>query len=228
MTDNDTIPPATGERHPAAAPSRLAAAATACLIRRNVTPNAISLASVVFAAVGALGLALCRAEVPAWLAMLLYLLAIVGIQGRLACNLLDGIVAVEGKKKGPRGNVYSDLPDRIADPILLVAAGYGVGIVTGYELGWLAAIAALLTAYVRVLGKSIGGGSHAIGPMARQHRMAVLTAGCLIAAIVGWFSLPMRRWVMYAALVVIVAGCVLTIVRRLRLIFGELDSQPAA
>jgi len=226
MTDDPAITSAAGDRRPIAArSSRLASSAAQYLVRRNITPNAISLASVVCALVGGLGLALSRAEVPAWLATLLYLLAIVGIQGRLVCNLLDGMVAVEGGKGGPRGGVYNDLPDRIADPILLAAAGYAVGLPTAYELGWLAAIAAMLTAYVRVLGKSIGAGTYFVGPMAKQHRMAVLTGACVLAAVVAWIDLGLRRWVLYVALLIILAGCVLTIVRRLRLVFRDLDAR---
>ncbi len=93
------------------------------------------------------------------------------------------------------------------------------------ELGWLAAIGAILTAYVRVLGTSLGAGTSFVGPMAKQHRMAVLTVACVLVAIVSWFSDPLRRWVMYAALVLIVAGCVATIARRLKLIFGDLRAK---
>ena len=44
-------------------------------------------------------------------------------------------------------------------------------------LGWAAAVLAVLTAYVRVLGGSLGLTQHFIGPMAKQHRMFTLTLG---------------------------------------------------
>jgi hypothetical protein len=44
-------------------------------------------------------------------------------------------------------------------------------------------VAAVLTAYVRVLGGSIGLEEHFCGPMAKPHRMAVLTAACLLSMI---------------------------------------------
>jgi phosphatidylglycerophosphate synthase len=56
--------------------------------------------------------------------MPLLLVAVVGVQLRLLCNLFDGMVAVEGGKKSKSGEVFNDMPDRIADPILLVCAGY--------------------------------------------------------------------------------------------------------
>jgi phosphatidylglycerophosphate synthase len=146
---------------------------------------------------------------------------VAGILGRLICNLLVGMVAIEGGRKSITGEIFNDLPDRIADPLILVAAGYAVGVAWGIELGWLAAVLALLTAYVRVLGQSAGAGIYFIGPMAKQHRMATLTAACLLAVVACW-----RGWdgiVLAAALGVICAGCAITIVRRLRRIAADLE-----
>ena len=59
------------------------------------------------------------------------------IQCRLLCNLFDGMVAVEGGKKTNSGELFNDIPDRIADPLILVSAGYAVHMVAyGAELGW--------------------------------------------------------------------------------------------
>lgn len=226
MENDAHVTTSAGDRRPIKArSSRWAAGLAAYLVRRDVSPNAVSVASVAFAAAGAVGLALARADVPAWLAGLLYLLAALGIQGRLACNLLDGMVAVEGGRGGPAGEVFNDLPDRLADPILLVAAGYGVNLWWGPDVGWLAAAAALLTAYVRVLGRAAGAGTHFAGPMAKQHRMAVLTAACGLCAAVAWVGLGLRHWVMFAALAVIAAGCAVTVVRRVRLIIRSLEAK---
>ncbi len=57
-------------------------------------------------------------------ATLLWLGAALGIQLRLVCNLIDGMVAIEGGMKSPVGGLYNEVPDRIADPLLLIAAGY--------------------------------------------------------------------------------------------------------
>jgi len=40
------------------------------------------------------------------------------------CNLLDGMVAIEGGLKTPAGELFNDVPDRISDPLILVGAGY--------------------------------------------------------------------------------------------------------
>jgi hypothetical protein len=58
------------------------------------------------------------------------------------------------------------------------------------------------------------------GPMAKQHRMAALTAANVLGAILtpwGW-----HRWALLAALGLIVVGSAATCVRRMNLIAGEL------
>lgn len=138
-----------------------------------------------------------------------WLLAALGIQLRLLANLMDGLVAVEGGRGSPTGALFNELPDRPEDAILLVAASYASGIAW---LGWLAALLALMTAYVRVLGASLGQGHDFGGPMAKQHRMAALTLG----AIGSWgVALADMNWpVMQGILAIIIAGSVLTIIRR--------------
>jgi phosphatidylglycerophosphate synthase len=146
------------------------------------------------------------------------------MQARLMCNLFDGMVAVEGGKKGKAGEVFNDFPDRIVDPILLVCAGYAAGGAWGVGLGWLSALLAVMTAYVRVLGRSLGTPIYFIGPMAKQHRMATLTAACLVATI-GTFW---RRDddVLLIALAIICVGCVVTVARRTRKIIHDLETGP--
>ena len=40
------------------------------------------------------------------------------IQLRLLCNLLDGLVALEGGRKGKAGDLFNEAPDRYADVVL--------------------------------------------------------------------------------------------------------------
>src|SRR5262249_31910300 len=149
-----------------------AKAAAAFLARTRVTPNQISAVSVGFAAIGAALLALKPAAIG------LLGCALVG-PARLVCYLLDGLVAVEGGQESALGALYNEFPDRIADSLLIVALGYGVG---WPALGWFGALAAALTAYIRVFGGSLGFAQDFRGPMAKQQRMAVLTGGCVVGA----------------------------------------------
>lgn len=195
----------------------------AWLARRRVQPNTISLTGVVFAAIGGGCLALTGLDgaVPR---PLLLLLAAAMIQLRLVCNLLDGMVAIEGGLKTKSGELFNDVPDRISDPLLLVGAGYGV--VWGAwapTLGWLAACLAILTAYARVLGVSVGTEAYFLGPMAKQHRMAALTIACVVGVVESLLLQPYAGHAVGIALVAIVVGSALTVARRLRRIATDLE-----
>ncbi len=185
----------------------------------GLTPNAISLLSLVFsaAAAGAL-LGAGRPGTAVGVSTICYLGAAVGIQLRLLCNLLDGMVAIECGKKSATGGIYNEAPDRLADVILLVAAGQWAGPLWGttLPLGWLAAVLAVGMAYIRVLGGTLTGTQNFMGPMAKQHRMFLLTVACLAAAAISWLKLdaPFPLW--SAVLHLMVLASALTCVLRLR------------
>jgi len=178
---------------------------------------------VVFAALSAVCLILAgRSADGARVALLVVAAAAMPL--RLLCNMLDGMLAVEGGLKSPSGELYNELPDRLADLLILVGTGYAIrGVTWGPELGWAAATTALLTAYVRTLGAAAGASHHFDGPMAKPRRMHVLIAACLLSAVetaVGW----QESWVLVFALVLIIAGGVVTILRRLRRIVADLEA----
>jgi len=196
----------------------------ASLARVGVSPNAISLASVVFAGIAAAALAASGGASEGLRAVLL-LAAAAGIQMRLLCNLLDGMVAVEGGRRTKSGELFNDVPDRVADALVFVGAGYGLPWPAwGGALGWAAALLAVITAYVRMLGGALGLAQDFCGPMAKQHRMAVMTGACLLA--IGESVLfGYRGLVIGLALGVVAAGSLLTIGRRLRRIRRGLEAR---
>src|SRR5439155_1499932 len=102
-------------------------------------------------------------------------------QLRLLANMLDGLVAVEGGRKTATGDLFNEVPDRFADVLILASAGYALSWLgtLGITFGWLVAVLAVLSAYVRVFGGSLGFQQSFTGPMAKQHRMAILTLACL-------------------------------------------------
>lgn len=186
---------------------------SAALAGSSVTPNQISMLSIGFAAAGAAALLAW----PGWPGLVL---CAVGIQGRLICNLLDGMVAMEGGKKSALGAVYNEFPDRVADSVFIVALGYAIA---QPSLGWAGALAAALTAYVRVFGGSLGLPQDFRGPMAKQHRMAVLTIACLGGAIES--AVHGTQWLLVAAAWIIVAGSALTCATRTRAMARLLQQQ---
>src|SRR5215467_517730 len=184
------------------------------LVKAHVSPNAISILSMVFAA-GAGAALYFSGQTPPFERMWLLLLAAAGIQLRLLCNMLDGMVAVEGGRQTKSGELFNDVPDRVADAVIFVGAGYGLPWTEwGGALGWATALLAVLTAYVRVLGGALGLAQDFCGPMAKQHRMAVMTLACLLAIGEGAVA-DYRGRVLGIALVVIAVGSLLTVGRRL-------------
>lgn len=181
-----------------------------------VAPNQISVASVLASGLVPVGV-LC---LDGWCGNLL---AAVGIQLRLLANVLDGLVAVEGGKSSPLGALYNEFPDRIADSLILVSLGMAAGLPA---LGWLAALLAALTAYVRVFGGSLGLPQAFLGPMAKQHRMAVATAALVLEpCLAGWIATACL-WA--TALGIICVGSALTCARRTQHIAGQLAQRSAA
>lgn len=174
----------------------------------SVTPNQISMASMVMAAVA--GLAFWQAGTATGGSRLaLLLVAALFCQFRLLCNLFDGMVAIEGGKQAPDGPFWNEFPDRVADILIFVGVGYGADVPT---LGWAVAAFAVLTAYTRELGRNCGLPADFYGPMAKQHRMAVITAAALL-------SLAEPLWsghnqILIGALWLTAVGAAITAIRR--------------
>lgn len=178
------------------------------LVALSITPNRISQASM--AAAAAAGGAFLLAGYGSGAARTIMLvLAALCCQLRLLCNLFDGMVAVEGGKGEDDGPFWNEFPDRVSDVLILVCAGFCIG---APSLGWAAAAFAILTAYVRELGRANALSSDFSGPMAKQHRMAVITAAALLSVLEPLWN--GRDEVLTIALWVIVLGAALTALRR--------------
>jgi phosphatidylglycerophosphate synthase len=190
--------------------SRWARALALALARSGVSPNQVSVLSVVFALIGASFLAweACGAA-SAWI-----LLATAAcIQLRLLANMLDGLIAVEGGRQTKIGELFNEFPDRIADVALLAGAGYAAdrgGL--GVALGWGAAVLAVTTAYIRAVGARRGHPQDYCGPQAKQQRMLLLTVACVLGAAEKLLDLP--AYSLFAMLILINLGTLLTCVRR--------------
>lgn len=144
-----------------------------------------------------------------------YILFIVCMQSRLLCNLFDGMVAIEGGKKSANGDLYNDMPDRFADALFIIPVGYVAG-GFGIELGWLAALLAVMTAYFRWIGAYKTHQHFFNGPMAKQHRMALLTLTFVVATCTIYSGYD--RMVCFIALIIINIGLIATLIHRLYLI----------
>jgi len=191
--------------------SKWASGLSRALLKLGVKPNQVSVMSVVFAAGAAACLTFGVPSVWAWLG------AAACVQLRLVCNLMDGMLAVEGGLKSPSGDLYNEFPDRLADTFILAGLGAAGGTALAEGLGWAAACGALITACVRMHGAALTGVHDFRGPMAKPHRMALTTGVCVLMAVcagLGW------GWtgglsLVEGALILMVVGIVVTLWRRL-------------
>jgi phosphatidylglycerophosphate synthase len=202
------------DRRPIATRNRKwAQATTAWLASRNVSPNAISMAGMCACIVA--GIALGMTSLADY--RVLWLVAALGAQLRLTANMLDGMVAIASSRTSKTGELYNEVPDRISDAAVFIGAGFAWG--GNVTLGYIATILAIFTAYVRAAGKIAGAPNEFCGPMAKQHRMLVITLICLYAATTprSWQMISVRDsriGLVTLGLAAIVIGCVITVIRR--------------
>jgi phosphatidylglycerophosphate synthase len=186
----------------------------AWLARSDITPNQISVLSIFFSLFAGWAFTLNGYSL---------LLAALGIQLRLLCNLMDGMVAVEHKKRTALGDIYNEVPDRVSDSFILIGLGFHADVSLSFAL--LAALMAALTAYIRVLGTSVGANTYFVGPMAKQQRMAVLALFAIFASIFEKMDFFNFAYIANNVLGFISVGCFFTIIRRLRCIAKDLRSR---
>ena len=187
-------------------------------MRWNIHPDVISYLSIVAASAAAF----CF-----WKAKTYPLLLIAGpgfCYLRLWFNMLDGMVASASGKASWRGEILNDLPDRFSDVLIFMGVAHSA---LNSPLGaYWAAILALLTAYVGMLGQAVGAHREFSGSMSKPWRMVALHVGA-------WLTLGLLLRgdgrISYAGLtvldwthLVIVLGCVQTIWVRLARIMRAL------
>jgi phosphatidylglycerophosphate synthase len=204
------------DRRPIATRNRKwAQTATAWLASRNVSPNVISIAGMCACIAAGIALGLTSVTYHRFF----WLIAALGAQLRLTANMLDGMVALASGRASKVGELYNEIPDRVSDAAVFIGAGFAWG--GNVALGYIATILAIFTAYVRAAGKIAGAPNEFCGPMAKQHRMLVMTIACIYSTVVP------RSWqifhfdnaevgIMGLALGVIIVGSLLTVIRRLR------------
>jgi phosphatidylglycerophosphate synthase len=184
-------------------------------VERDITPNRISQASMCFAAAGFFLYAMST-HGNGFAQFFALILAAAALQARLVCNLIDGMVAIEGGKGAKDGPFWNEAPDRVSDFLFFTGAGLAAGQPT---LGILAASLAIATAYLRELGRAEGFPPDFSGPFAKPQRMAVLTAGTVLAALYATHStLTITLWI-------IVAGTAATVIRRSWTLIEKLKSR---
>ncbi|MET7360721.1 CDP-alcohol phosphatidyltransferase family protein [Streptomyces sp. NPDC005562] len=176
----------------------------AALVRREVSPDALTVAGVACAAGAAAALALLPFG---WSAPPVAVL----LAARLAFANLDGALARDTGRTTRRGALLNELVDRAAD--LVVLAGF-----LPLAPLWLVATAGLtatLPSWVSLAGAAAGAGRLNGGPVGKTERCALV----VLAAASGWRT---------PVLVTVAAGSALTACLRLARLWRELGAGPTA
>ena len=200
----------------AAAFQRTAGPAKRFCVRHGIHPDAISYLSIVAALIAAV----CFWKSGATRRLLI--IAPLFCYLRLWLNMLDGLVAFAAGKASRRGEILNDLPDRISDIVIFVGVAHS-GLMNPL-IGYWAAIFAVLTSYVGLFGQALGVQRQFGGIMSKPWRMVALQAGAWLT-----FFLPPQSSATLAVLdwtcLVVIAGCIETIVVRLKRITAALQDK---
>jgi phosphatidylglycerophosphate synthase len=202
---------------------RLARGPAQALARAGVHPDVVSYGSIV-ASIAA-GLCFWQSTSAPWL----LLIAPIFCHVRLYLNMLDGMVALESGRASLRGEIVNELPDRVSD-ILIFAGVAHSGWGSPIPAYW-AALMALMTAYVGVLGQAVGARREYGGLMSKPWRMVWLHLGAWTTLAFVWWragdvrisGLTILDW----TCAIVIAGCVQTVVARLRRILRTLREKAA-
>lgn len=195
------------------------------MAKRNFSANGISVSSVIFGACAGACLYFTK-EAAGTDLVLLWVASAVFMQFRLLANLFDGMVAIESGQASPVGELFNEAPDRISDSFIFIGAGYAMG--SDPILGYAAALMSMFVAYARTLGVTAGASQSFLGPMAKPHRMFLLTVSSFYCALTpeSWqpvhesVDVSITGWV----LIVIIIGGFITSIRRFNSIGSQLRS----
>ena len=191
-------------------------AATKFCVRYRIHPDAISYLSIVAALIA--GICFWKSGARPWLLIIAPLFCYL----RLWFNMLDGMVAFAGGTASRRGEILNDLPDRVSDIVIFVGVAHS-GLMNPL-IGYWAAIFAVLTSYVGLFGQALGVQRQFGGVMSKPWRMVALHCGAWLTFFLAPQSFAALTILDWTCLVVI-AGCVETIVVRLKRISAALQDK---
>jgi phosphatidylglycerophosphate synthase len=188
------------------------------LVRLRISPNLLTIASLLTAVAAAAALAFGRFGLGGWLYLFTGIL-----------DILDGRVA-RATGRASRGGAFIDsVVDRGAEAILFS------GLAWYYRASWvlllvlLALTASFLVSYARARGEALGAAGGDTGAMQRPERILYLGAGLALAPLMAALDgegHPPRFMLAVVALIVVAASSLYTALRRTWLIYRALAKQP--
>jgi CDP-diacylglycerol--glycerol-3-phosphate 3-phosphatidyltransferase len=168
----------------------------------GVSPDVVTLSAIPIALAGGASL-LGSGAVPALLLLVPPLVLL-----RILLNLIDGNLARRTGRIHPRGELYNELGDRLADIAFLAPVSLLPG--ASAQLVLLGVMAGLLASYVGITAKAAGGERIYRGILSKPGRMGLLALCSITAFVTGPASTG--AWAAFGPL--LLAGTSLTLVER--------------
>lgn len=181
------------------------------LASAGVTPDQVTLAAVPVAFLGGCCLLVSRAAQPLLLAVPVLVVL------RIVLNLIDGNMARRTGRIHPRGELYNELGDRLADIAFLAPVALLPGAMP--EMVLLGVLAGVLASYVGITARAAGGERIYRGILSKPGRMALLA----ICSLWGFVAGPgdTTAWAAFGPL--LLAGTTLTLVERVAIAIRRLE-----
>lgn len=148
-------------------------------------------------------------------------IALFGLWSRALCERVDDLMAENLATEKNTGRFLNEIPERISETAIFLGAAFSVPSEIVRALGLAAALFSVGTAYIRVVGASAGVPHFFAGPMAKRHRLIVMT----ICAFASGIEKTQGSWgrSIAVALLIIAIGALITCFNRLRLIYRTLS-----
>ncbi len=173
------------------------------LARAGVTPDQVTLAAVPVAVLAGACLLASTSIRPLLLAVPL-LVAL-----RIVLNLVDGNMARRTGRTHPRGELFNEVGDRLADIAFLAPVAFLPG--ASQQIVLLGVLMGVMASYVGITAKAAGGERIYRGVLSKPGRMALLVACSLWAFIAG--PVDATAWAAFG--LILLAGTTLTLVERI-------------
>lgn len=172
------------------------------LDRAGVTPDQVTLAAVPVAILA--GVCLLASPSAPLVLLVVPLLAVV----RIVLNLIDGNLARRTGRIHPRGELFNEVGDRLADVAFLAPVAFLPGALSQVVL--LGVMTGVMASYVGITSKAAGGERLYGGILSKPGRMALLCACCIWALIA---SPDTTAWAAFGP--VLLLGTTLTLLERI-------------
>lgn len=172
------------------------------LARAGVTPDQVTLAAVPVAVLAGACL-LVSASLPVLLLAIPPLVA-----ARLVLNLVDGNMARRTGMIHPRGELYNELGDRLADVAFLAPVAFLPG--ASPQVVLLGVLGGVMASYVGITARAAGGERIYRGILSKPGRMALLVACSLWAFVAG--PADTLAWAAFGPILLV--GTTLTLLER--------------